>query len=225
MRPPRDSVWRWLLSAALSVAVCQALWWWSLRDPALAGLAQAVGVLSPVLWPDTVLEVRMQEHQPWIVSLIPTLTDPPRLFTVLPLKLNRALVIFPLFWGLTLATPGKGLPRRLLLGTALLLPIALGMALLTTQFEFALYRTHLPMLSRVPPADFLLALPDTPTAYYLSGLGRQISVLVLPLVAPLLVWLGLHEAFLRTLRHAGVPKPRNPPSVPSPHAISSDPAP
>ena len=205
MRLRRDTLGGWLLSVAVGVAVCQILWWWLLREPASTGLAEAVGLIAPFLWPDSVLEIRIQDHQAWIIGLTPTLTDPPRLFTVLPLRLNRALAIFPLFWGLTLATPGRGLARRFLLGTALLLPVALGMALLLVEFELALHRTHLPIFSCVPPSDFLLALPDSPAVYYLWGFGRQLAVLVLPMMAPLLVWLGLHETFWRTLLPTGAP--------------------
>lgn len=66
-------------------------------------------------------------------------------------------MILPLFWGLTLATPGQALLRRLLLGT-LLLPVAFIMVLLYAQFQLALYRTHLPALTETPPADYILAL-------------------------------------------------------------------
>jgi hypothetical protein len=121
------------------------------------------------------------------------------MFMALPLSFNRAAVILPLFWGLTLATPGRALVRRLLLGTLLLLPVAFGMVLLYAQFQLALYRTHLPALTETPPADYALALPDSPLAYYLWGLGRQMAVLVLPVVAPLLAWLLLHRAFLRAV--------------------------
>ena len=109
------------------------------------------------------------------------------------------MTIFPLFWGLTLATPGRGLLRRLLLGTLILLPVAFAMTLVSTEFQFALYRTHLPLVSRVPPPHVMLALPDSPTAYYLWGVGRQLATLILPLVVPLMVWLGLHGGFLRRL--------------------------
>lgn len=199
MRLSRHSVGGWLLAAALCLATCVALWWWYLRDPLIAGLAWAAGLVSPWLWPDTVLDIRMQGDQAVIISLIPTLTDPPNLFTTLPLKLTRAVTIFPLFWGLTLATPGRGLLRRLLYGTLILLPVAFAMTLVSTEFQFALYRTHLPLVSLMPPPHFILALPDSPTAYYLWGLGRQLATLILPLLAPLVVWLGLHGGFLRRL--------------------------
>ena len=103
--------------------------------------------------------VDAQEHLGLLVVLPPPLTDPSRLFMALPLSFNRAAVIFPLFWGLTLATPGRALLRRLLLGTLLLLPVALVMALLAAQFQLVLYRTYLPMLTDLPPTDFALDLP------------------------------------------------------------------
>lgn len=199
MRRLRDPLWCWLLSAVFSLALCLGLWWWWVREPLLEGLARVVGFASPWLWPDTVLGVGLQDHSGWIITLLPPLLDPPRLFMALPLSFNRAVVIFPLFWGLTLATPGRALLRRLFLGTVTLLPVALTMVLLYAQFQLVLYRTHLPALTEIPPADFALALPDSPASFYLWGLGRQLAMLVLPIVAPLLVWLSLHGAFLRTV--------------------------
>ncbi len=123
-------------------------------------------------------------------------------------------------WKSTLATPGRALLRRLVIGAAILLPVAFIMILLYAQFQLALYRTHLPLLTEIPPADFALALPDSPLGYYLSGLGRQGAVLVLPVVAPLLTWLMLHRLFLRTvilggwLQRAARLNPQ--PSLPSP---------
>jgi len=196
MRLSRNRLPGWLLSVALALVLCFGLWWWWLSDLLIALLAQGVTLVSPYLWPETVLDIKLQGNQPWIISLVPTLSDPPQLFTLMPLILTRAVAIFPLFWGLTLATPGRGLLRRLLLGTLYLLPVALGMALLTTQFQFALYRTHLPLVTLVPLPHFVLELPDSPAAYYAWGVGRQLATLILPLIAPLLVWLGLHERFL-----------------------------
>lgn len=223
MMPRLDPLWRWLLSAILALAACLAVWWWWLREPLIAGLLQAVGLLSPWLWPDTVLGVGAQQQLGLLIVLPPPLTDPPRLFMALPLSFNRAAVIFPLFWGLTLATPGRGLLRRLLLGTLLLLPVALVMVLLTAQFQLVLYRTHLPMLTEVPPADFALALPDGTLARVVWGLGRQLAVLVLPVAAPLALWLSLHSAFLRRLvlggwlqrRTAALPDPSTDTPAPS----------
>lgn len=199
MRRLRDPLWRWLISTTLSLALCLSGWWWWLREPLIAGLAQTVSLISPWLWPGTVLGVGLKNHLGLIITLLPPLTDPPRLFMTLPLSFNRAVVIFPLFWGLTLATPGRALVRRLLFGTGLLLPVALAMTLLYAQFQLVLYRTHQPGLTEIPPADYALALPDSPVLFYLWGLGRQLSVLVLPVVAPLLVWLSLHGTFLRTI--------------------------
>ncbi len=217
MRRPVDPLLRWLLGAMFSLPLCLGIWWWGLREPLIEGLTGAVNGISPWLWPDTVLSVVLHDHRGWIITLIPPLADPPRLFMTLPLSFNRAVVLFPLLWGLTLATPGRGLLRRLLLGTALLMPVTLGMALLYAQFQLVLYRTHAPMLTEMPPTDFALALPDSPVAAYLWGLGRQLAVLVLPVVAPLGIWLGLHGAFLRTVllgRLIGAQSPAFPPAPP-----------
>jgi hypothetical protein len=204
MRRPLDPLLRWLLGAILSLPIALAVWWQGIREPLIKGLAQAVDRVTPWLWSDTVLGIALSGERILLISLLPPLNDSAPLFVALPLSFNRAVVILPLFWGLTLATPGRGLLRRLLLGTLLLLPVAFVMGLLYAQFQIALYRTHLPTLTELPPIDYALALPDSPTIYYLWGLGRQMAVLVLPIVAPLLVWLLLHRSFLHKVIAGGL---------------------
>lgn len=195
----RNPLGRWLLSVALSLALCLGGWWLFLRESLIEGLAKSVNFIVPWLWPDTVLSVLLQDHLGSIVTLIPPLTDPLGPLMALPLSFNHAVVVFPLFWGLTLGTPGRARFRRLLLGTAILWLIAFAMTLLYVQFQLVLYRTHQPMLTEIPPRYYALALPDSPTATYLWGLGRQLALLVLPIAAPLLLWLALHGAFLRAV--------------------------
>ena len=204
MPRPLDPLVRLVLGAALGLTLCLGLWWWFVRKPLINLLVHALGLVGPWLWPETVLGIGLEGDKGLIVSLLPPLTDSARMFMALPLSFNRAAVILPLFWGLTLATPGRALVRRLLLGTLLLLPVAFVMVLLYAQFQLALYRTHLPALTETPPAEYALALPDSPFGYYLWGLGRQMAVLVLPVVAPLLAWLGLHRPFLRMVILGGL---------------------
>lgn len=204
MRRPLDPLLRQLLGAAIFLPICLSGWWWFIREPLAQGLGHGVGLLSPRLWPETILGVGLNGDKGLLVSLLPPLTDSARLFVALPLAFNRATVILPLFWGLTLATPGRALLRRLLLGTLALLPVVCVMVLLYAQFQLVLYRSHVPMLTETPPAEFALALPDSPVASYLWGLGRQLAVLVLPVVAPLLAWLLLHRPFLRKVILGGL---------------------
>jgi hypothetical protein len=206
MRRPLDPLFCLLLGAALSLPLCLGLWWWLAREPLRILLGHGVNLVSPWLWPETILGVVLRDTMGLLITLLPPLSDPPRPFMALPLPLDRAAVILPLFWGLTLATPAPvpALLRRLLTGTALLLPVVFAMILLYAQFQLALYRTHLPLLTEAPPADYALALPDSPVSYYLWGLGRQLAVLVLPVVAPLLAWLALHRSFLRAVILGGL---------------------
>lgn len=219
MRRPLDPLLRLLLSAAFCLPLCLAAWWWIVREPLAKGLGHGIGLIGPWLWPEAVLGIGLDGDKGLIVSLLPPLTDSARMFMALPLAFNRATVILPLFWGLTLATPGRALLRRLLLGTLALLPVVYAMVLLYAQFQIALYRTHVPLLTETPPADYALALPDSPALYHLWGLGRQLAVLVLPVVAPLLAWLLLHRSFLRKvilggLLQRGVRPADSPPSPP-----------
>lgn len=195
---------RLLLGGSLCLPLCLVLWWWWLREPLAAILAHGAGFLSQWLWSDSVLGVGLDGDRGLIVSLIPPLTDSAQLFMALPLPLDRATVILPLFWALTLPTPGRGLLRRLLCGTLAQLPVIALMVALYVQFQLALYRSHLPLLTETPPAEYALALPDSPAFYHFVGLGRQLAVLVLPIVSPLLAWLLLHQAYLRKVVLGGL---------------------
>lgn len=195
---------RLLAGGALFLPLSLAAWWWLVRVPLATWLGYGVGAISQWLWPEAILGVGLDGDKGLIISLLPPLLDSAQMFMALPLPFNRATVILPLFWGLTLATPGRGLLRRLLLGTLVLLPVVYVMMLLYAQFQLALYRTHLPLLTETPPANYALALPDSPMWYYLWGLGRQLAVLVLPVVAPLIVWLLLHGSFLRKIILSGL---------------------
>ena len=195
---------RLLLGGSLCLPLCLVLWWWWLREPLAAILAHGVGFFSQWLWSDSVLGVGLDGDRGLIVSLIPPLTDSAQLFMALPLPLDRATVILPLFWALTLPTPGRALLRRLLRGTLALLPVIGVTVALDAQFQLALYRSHLPLMAEIPPAEYALALPDSLAPYYLIGLGRQLAVLVLPIVAPPLAWLLLHQAYLRKIILGGL---------------------
>ena len=216
---------RLLLSGVLFLPVCLGLWWWLVREPLARELGHGVGFISQWLWSETVLGVGLDGDKGLIVSLVPPLTDSARMFMALPLPFDRATVILPLFWGLTLATPGRGLPRRLLYGSLALLPVVCITVLLYVQFQLALYRTHLPLLTELPPPDYALALPDSPVLYQLWGLGRQLAMLVLPIVAPLLAWLLLHQRYLREIILGGLVQralgaaPRQPPPLPPPDPV------
>ncbi len=206
MRRPFDPLlWRLLAGGALFLPLSLAAWWWLVREPLAKILGYGVSWMSQWLWPESILGVGLDRDQGMIVSLLPPLVDSAQsFFMALPLPFNRATVILPLFWGLTLATPGRGLLRRVLLGTLILLPLVYVMVLLYVQFQLALYRTHLPLMTEAPPPYFALALPDSPLWYYLWGFGRQLAVLVLPVVAPLMIWLWLHGAFLRKIILSGL---------------------
>jgi hypothetical protein len=221
MRRRRNPLWRLALGTALSLPLCLGLWWWLLREPLAILLGHGVTFISPWLWPDSVLGVGRRGELGLLLTLTPPLTDPPHLLMALPLPLNRAAVILPLFWGLTLATPGRALLRRMAVGSAILSPVIFAMILLYAQFQLALYRTHLPLFTETPPADYALALPDSPVGYYLWGLGRQLAMLVLPVVAPLLTWLALHQDFLNSIipggrLHHGAHASVQPPVEPGP---------
>jgi hypothetical protein len=131
------------------------------------------------------------------------INDPRQLLAV-PISTNRFTISFPLLWGLILATPGNAKFRQLIIGTLLLLPICLLIALLLIQFKLALYINHQPILTEVPQGEYMLVLPYPAHWYYLMAVGRQLAVLVLPTLSPLLVWGLFNLVFMRNLIFEGI---------------------
>ena len=50
----------------------------------------------------------------------------------------------------------------------------------------------------------MLALPFPDYQYYLMAVGRQLAMLVLPTLAPLLVWCLFNQTFMRNLIFEGL---------------------
>lgn len=89
--------------------------------------------------------------------------------------------------------------RQILLGSLMLIPVATLMALMLIQFQLALYINHQPILTEVPRADYVLALPYPGYLYYLMAVGRQLSMLVLPTLAPLCIWSLMNRRFIQSI--------------------------
>lgn len=87
--------------------------------------------------------------------------------------------------------------RQIFLGTLMLIPVATLMALMLVQFQLALYINHQPILTEVPRADYVLVLPYPAYLYYLMAVGRQLATLVLPTLAPLMIWSLMNRRFIQ----------------------------
>jgi hypothetical protein len=186
-----------------------ALWWFGLRDFLITALQYGALAFSHAFMADKVLDVVTQLDAKdgsiiWVLKTSLSPIDDPRQLLAIPISTNRFTVSFPLLWGLILATPGNPKFRQLILGTLLLLPICLLIALLLIQFKLAIHINHQSILTEVPQGEYMLALPYPAHWYYLMAVGRQLAVLVLPTLAPLLVWGVFNLTFMRNLIFEGI---------------------
>ena len=144
------------------------------------------------------------QDRAWLLKTSLSPIDNPLNLLGIPMSTNRLTVSYPLLWGLILATPGPKRFRQLLIGTALLVPVTVLMALMLIQFKVALNINHEPILTETPQGNYLLALPYESYQFYLMAVGRQLAMLVLPTLAPITIWLVLHQKFIRVVILEGV---------------------
>lgn len=184
-----------------------ALWWYVLVPYLSAALVLPTSILLRGLEPDAILGIEALQGEGWMI--LTTLAPLERPLDLLRFNFDptRFTVVFPLYWGLVLATPIK-LPERMyqgFIGTFLLiLPGALAMSTLFALFQFALLIQHQPALTQIPPPFYVAHLPYPTWVYHLLGVGRQLSLLVLPTTLPLLTW-GIFnlDAIRSTLQKKG----------------------
>lgn len=198
------------LAVLLIMPLTLGVWWFLLRDYLVLLLQQGVVIASHWLWPDYVLAIDTDTDARsgaivWIVKTSLSPISDPRQLLAIPISTSRFTVSFPLLWGLILATPTHGnKERQLFLGSLVLVPITLTIALLIIQFKLALNINHEPILTEFPIGDYLLVLPYSSWLYYLMAVGRQVSMLVLPTLAPLMVWGLFNRMFIRGIIFEGL---------------------
>lgn len=201
--PSANPLPRFLLSLLLTAPLCMALWWFAVSEPLVALLAWAADGVASVLLADYVVMIEAQDVGWLLTTSLSPLNQPAALVTI-AIPAARFTVCLPLFWALTLATPTGARSRQMLLGSLLLLPLTLVMGLLFCQFQVGLYVNHQPVLGEKLTIDYVFALPYSAPAYHLLGVGRQLALLVLPTLGPLLVWGLFNKAFIRGVVLAGI---------------------
>jgi hypothetical protein len=182
----------------LFVPLSLVVWWFLARGVLIRGLEPLTEILLRALWPQWGLNI-VSAGNGWVVETTLPVLGRPVQSPPLPLTPTRFTAPFALFWALVLATPGARRLRQLLWGTfAALLPLSLLMMVLYFQFNLALAINHQSILTVEPPGYYVLALPYPEWQYHLIGVGRQLALLVLPTLGPLLIWGAFNRDFLRT---------------------------
>ena len=204
---PRSPLPRFLLGLLIIMPFTMAVWWVVLRDHLVIFLQQGGYLFTQVFMPEKVLGISTEVDAKtgaavWVLKTTLSPLSDPRQLLAIPISTSRFTVSFPLFWGLVLATPGQSgaaKARQLGLGTLALIPLTLLIAVLILQFKLALHVNHQPIVTENPIGDYLLVLPYGDTAYYLMAVGRQLAMLVLPTLIPLMTWGLFNRGFIRSV--------------------------
>lgn len=208
MIPRSAELRRFGLGLLVAMPAAMAVWWFFAAPYLIQGLKPLVELLMRLLWPQWGLAIEVQ-NTAWLVHTTLPILEQPLQSAVFLLPPKRFTVAFALFWGLALATPGTAPVtrrlRQLLWGSlAGMLPLVVLMALLYFHFELAVLINHQPSLTVQPPSYHVLALPYPAWQFHLIGVGRQLALLVLPTLGPVLVWAVLNQRFLRAVVLGGL---------------------
>ncbi len=176
----------------------------------LAPITLITGKLLSVLIPDALMWLRLDGHTLVLASnfghdLNGAVISPPIGDDVLGFHLNPLIYSYslPLLAALILATPSQHKAQNLLWGLLLILPTEVFSmtfsVLKTLTFDVGVaFQTQQGISA--PLADFI-------------ALGYQVGTLLLPMIAPLIIWVALNRAFLTQLapqlEHTLNPQPHN----------------
>ncbi len=178
-----------------------AFWWYWAMPWLLAGLRWLTEPALVFAFPTQILGLQSLSERVWLVKTLLVPSENFVGFAAFQLPVARFSVSFPLFWALTLATPTPWRRRlwTLALGTLGIVLVVVLMLILYVQFNLALQINHQALFGEMPPTDYVYALPYSSLGFYLSGVGRQLAVLVLPTFSPIIIWGLLNAEVFRTL--------------------------
>lgn len=162
----------------------------------LAPITLLTGKLLAWLVPDALMWLRLDGHTLVLASNFGhdasgAIVSPPVGDDVLGFHLNPLIYSYslPLLAALILATPGKQKGSNLLWGLLLLLPTEV----------FSMTFSVLKTLTFEVGAAFQTQQGMTQTHADMLALGYQMGTLLLPMIAPLVIWVALHRDFLTQL--------------------------
>ena len=154
-------------------------------------------ITLPALFHQIVGEIVRQENQSWtVITRLVIEHSVPSSLVVMDITKEKLLHMFfgfPLLWGLLLATPGKRV-KRIVLGTLLLTAISLLGIATDLWASLAVIINHQASFidEGVLPPPFRVSVPPYPQwLFYLSSFARYLSILIVPMIAPVLIWMIL----------------------------------
>lgn len=162
----------------------------------LAPITLLTSKLLNLIVPDALMWLKLDGHTLVLASNFGRdasgmVVSPPVGEDVLGFHLNPLIYAYslPLLAALMLATPGKDRWINLLWGILLLLPTEL----------FSMIFSVLKTLTFDVGAAFQAQQGLSQTSVDLIALGYQIGTLLLPMIAPLIIWMALNRAFITQL--------------------------
>jgi hypothetical protein len=176
--------------------------WWFVVDDLVALLRPAVAWVVHLLLP--VRDLVPGDKGGWLAQTSLEITagkwDPAHQEANFPVDaylLRRYLVAWPFFFALALAPPrSPRLWRMLLIGFALLVILFILSATALVAVYVTVLVNHTPSpadrIQFVPPAFYVAAPHYSDAALFLSALAFYLASYVMPLLAPVLLWIGLN---------------------------------
>jgi hypothetical protein len=195
-RRPHSAFRRWLVRLALWLAPMCVLWWWLHgADWYLRSLSLLADATLPHWVLGDVREIFWLGNQNWKVRTQLMIVNSAEILVVFVVKqeLMHLVLGFPLLWALLLATVGPK-KLRLALGTLLLTVVSLlGVAahiwvLLVTVIN---HRASEIVSNLAPPTFTVMATAYPDWLFHLSSFAYFLAVIVVPLLAPVLIWILL----------------------------------
>ena len=208
----RQARYRFAAFALLALIPLMALWWVSVDA--------IVDLLRPVVaWCDALLlpirSIASDGTGGWLVQTSLEVTAgkwetgrQEANFPIEALFLRRYLVAWPFFFALALAPPRSPRLAQLLgIGFGVLVMLFLFSASALIFVYVAVLVNHAPnpadRVQLVPPPFYVSAPHYSDTMFFLAGLGFYLSSYVLPLLAPIVLWLGLNPVPRRAVLGLG----------------------
>ena len=163
----------------------------------LGGVFYCLNIVLPLVYSDFVQLLSKGGGVFALLSSMPLLDGPTKLI-LLDIPVRRFSISLPIFYALIFLVekPIRARIIELLLGgTVLFLGILLSFYLFM-QFGLALIINQTPMFGDTAQSSYALSMPYSDWQYYLFALGRQFSLLVLPIFLPIMLFLGLNKSLL-----------------------------
>jgi hypothetical protein len=206
--------YRFALITLLALVPLMVLWWFAV-DHLIAALRPLVAWVVDLLLP--VRDLTSDGKGGWIAQTSLEVTAgkwqagaQEANFPVDAYLLRRYLVAWPFFFALALAPPrAPRLIRMLLTGFAALVGLFVLSAASLIFVFVAVLVNHVPnpadRVQLVPPPFYVGAPHYSDTVFFLAGLAFYIASYVLPLLAPVMLWIGLNPVPRRFLLGLGAP--------------------